>query len=38
VRTHFQWVLGSGYSVTALCRDATGARSFYLLESPDQHS
>jgi predicted GNAT superfamily acetyltransferase len=38
VRTHFQWALGSGYSVTALRRDATGARSFYLLESPDHHS
>jgi predicted GNAT superfamily acetyltransferase len=35
-RTHFQWALENGYVVTALRQDATGARSFYMLESPSR--
>jgi predicted GNAT superfamily acetyltransferase len=31
-RTHFQWALGGGYSVTGLRRDVAGGRSFYILE------
>ena len=31
-REHFQWALGSGYSVIGLRRDPAAARSFYLLE------
>lgn len=32
-RRHFQWALGNGYVLTALRRDATGTRAFYLFES-----
>jgi predicted GNAT superfamily acetyltransferase len=38
VREHFQWGLATGYAVTALRRNATGTRSFYLLESPGHPS
>jgi chorismate synthase len=38
VRAHFQWALGNGYAVAALRPNATGTRSFYLLESPARPS
>jgi predicted GNAT superfamily acetyltransferase len=36
VRTHLQWALANGFSVTGLHRDAVTSRSFYvLIAAPD---
>ena len=34
VRTHFEWTLGHGYTVTGLRREPVSSRAFYVLERP----